>query len=309
MKMSKRQFIKVGIGGTAAVFLGPLLRPGSLLASPVVLPPGYLESLGHAHWMKLSFNHGRESRQTRRTVGAALRNIGAIKGKGRGWEFARLFDQAVQTAFDRFKAGSQKPASVFGLIQSLYEGFIFPQTGEEGGRVLYGTLLAVLRGRDGTAQGAAAYESYQAYRAAALEQKDVYKTAQDPKDIDAARRKRIATRVLWQQQLTALVQAYAQRKLVLRSDFSIQPDMLEGFEIYMAPLRVSAPRLSIARVGNQIVVTWKGQAQLQAAPDVSGPWNNVDQTSPATFDPRAGRRFYRTVQPGAVSGPVLAERP
>src|SRR5262245_52687573 len=120
MKMSKRQFMKLGIGSMAGAILAPVLKPGSLLASPVVLPPDYLDSVPHAHWMKLSYNEGRESRQTRRCLGAALRNIGAIKGRGLGDAFTRVFDLAIQRAFLRRQQGQTKPGNLFVLLQSLY---------------------------------------------------------------------------------------------------------------------------------------------------------------------------------------------
>src|SRR5262245_6979850 len=126
MKLSKRQFMKLGIGGMAGVILAPMLKPGSLLASPVVLPHDYLDSVLPGQWMKLSYNQGRESRQTRRCLGAALRNIGAIKGRGLGEAFTRVFDLAVQRAFARRQQGLTKPGNLLGLVQGLYEETIFP---------------------------------------------------------------------------------------------------------------------------------------------------------------------------------------
>lgn len=279
------------------MILAPLLRPGSLLASPVVLPPDYLDSRLHAQWMKLSYNQGRESRQTRRCLGAALRNIGAIKGRGRGEIFTRVFDFAVQQAFLRRQQGATQPGNLLGLVQRLYDDSIYMEMGPAGGRVLFGTLLAVLRGRDGTSQGEVAHQSYLAYRAAALEHKDAYRKVQDPKELDGIRRKRLALRSQWQLQLGAMVAAYAQRQRVLNRDYVIGPEMLEGFDVYIAPVLVSGPRLAIARVSRGIEVRWDGPAQLQQAPTPLGPWTNVAQRSPATFDGRENQQYFRTVEP------------
>lgn len=296
MKMSKRQFMKLGMGSMAGVILAPLLKPDSLLASPVVLPPDYLDSPVHAQWMKLSYNNGRESRQTRRCLGAALRNIGAIKGKGRGDAFANVFDLAVQRAFLRRRQGLTKPGSLMTLIQGLYNDTILREMGTPGGQVLFGTLLAVLRGRDGTAQGEQAHRSYLAYRDAALAHKDAYRKVQDPKELELIRRNRLMLRAQWQLQLSALTSAYAMRQRMLNQDFVVATNMMEGFDVYIAPILVSGPNLTIAHVPRGIEVRWDGPAQLLQGPTPLGPWSPVNQPSPALFDGKARQQYFRTVQ-------------
>src|SRR5437867_3541773 len=188
--MSKRKFLKLGMGGAAAVVLGPLLRPACLLARSFTLPESYLESSTHRHWMKLTYNKGQESREIRRCLGVALRNLGAIRGQGLGYSFVSFFDRALEAAFLRSKATGKKPGSLFELIQMLYDDSIFPQIGPVGGEILFGILFSLLRGRDGTERGEKVYQSYLAYRAAALAHKNAYKTTRDPILILEARKRR-----------------------------------------------------------------------------------------------------------------------
>lgn len=299
MKVSKRQFLKIGLEGSAAIFLGSLLRPASLLASPVVVPAEYLNTLTHGYWMKLSYNQGQESRQTRRCLGAALRNIGVIQGTGNGARFAPWFDQALSLAFRRALATGRRPASVFGLVQMLYDDFIYPRVGVAGGRVMFGTLLGILRGRDGTPQGAGAYESYLAYRQAVLAHKDAYKTAASPQEILDARKKRQTSLALWQRDLRSLVEAYAYQRKALNPTFRIRQEMLEGFDIYVDPTPSTQPiqpRLTFTRAGGRMIISWQGGGTLQQAPSLSGPWRDVAKSSPVTVDVTQPAAFFRAVK-------------
>ena len=61
--------------------------------------------------MKLSHQEGGASRQVRRQIGAALRNIGAIKGGGIGLDFSRCFDQAVDAAFVEWAQCRNRPGT------------------------------------------------------------------------------------------------------------------------------------------------------------------------------------------------------
>ena len=297
MKVSKRQFLKVSFEGSAAILLGALFRPAALWASPVVVPADYLNSSWHSQWMKLSYNQGRESRQTRRCLGAALRNVGAIQGKGNGARFAPWFDQAVTEAFTQMRATGRKPVSVFGLVQALYDNFFYPRLGPMSGRVMFGTLLGILRGRDGTTQGATAHQAYLAYRRAALFYKNVYKLTTDPKQLLAARKARQVSLALWQQELMTLVETYALRKAALDPAFHIRSEMLEGFEIYVDPATASPPRarLTFTRAGDRLIISWPGDGILQQAPSMAGPWRDVAKSSPVAVDPVERHAFFRTV--------------
>ena len=298
MMMSKRRFLKVGLGSTAAAFFAPLLQP-SLSARSFNLPQTYLESSIHNYWMKLSYNHGGESRQTRRRLGVALRNLGAIHGFGLGYSFVSSFDQAVEAAFRRSLVTGQKPGSLFALVQMLYDDFLFPQTGVRGGQILFGMLFSILRGRDGTALGEQVYQSYLAYREAALAHKNAYRTNPDPKAILAARLKRKALLMEWQQNLSDLVNLYARRELRLNPNFRMDTKMLEGFETAFVPIASAPPHLCIYRYGTHQVVSWKGGARLQQAHSLHGPWIDTHKSSPATFDGRPAHLFFRTVQPSS----------
>ena len=46
-----------------------------------------------------------------------------------------------------------------------------------------------------------------------------------------------------------------------------------------------APTLAIERSGDDVIINWEGAYTLQTASDISGPWSDSDQTSPATFTP------------------------
>jgi hypothetical protein len=107
------------------------------------------------------------------------------------------------------------------------------------------------------------------------------------------------------------------------TEFSITNDLVAGFNtldfvlnnggtaVNPAGLRVDlrgvlstvavAPRLTIARQGNQVTVSWApAGGQLQASPSLSGPgvnWQTIaDATNPQTLDSSTGMRFFRVVQ-------------
>jgi len=264
------------------------------------VPAGYLNSLTHGRWMKLTYSHGRESRQTRRCLGAALRNIGAIQGSGNGARFAPWFDETIDFAYRRAVASGKMPGSVFRLIQMLYDEYFLPRLGVGSGWVVFGTLLSVLRGRDGSARGAAAYESYQAYRRAALLYKNAYRHAAKPEELLELRKQRRASLALWQQNLHALIDAYASRKLTLNPEFVIRPEMIEGFDIYtnpeLPPPPSAPPQLKFAHEGGRMLITWDGGGVLQHAPAVNGPWQDVAKSSPAVFDLTQPQGFFRAVR-------------
>ena len=46
-----------------------------------------------------------------------------------------------------------------------------------------------------------------------------------------------------------------------------------------------APTLAIERSGDDVIINWEGAYTLQTASDISGPWSDSDQTSPAIFTP------------------------
>ncbi len=302
--MSKRTFFKLGMGGAAGVLLGPLLKPSSVMARSFKLPQTYLESSPHQYWMKLTYNNGRESRETRRRIGVALRNLGAIRGKGLGYAFVSFFDQGLERAYLRFKATRRKPASMFELVQEIYDETIFPQTGPLGGQILFEMLFSLLRGQDGTALGEKASASYRAYRAAALDYKNAYKTSPDPIIREAARKKRAHLLQVWRQSLQELASWYAKREATLNGKFVVQSAMLEGFEASLLAVSPSTPRLDIFPAGNRLMVAWKGGASLQQAPDLRGPWTETRKSSPATFDLNQPHQFFRTIQPGTNSPAV-----
>ena len=304
MLLSKRQFIKLGMGGTAAIYLAPVLKPRSLFANSVVLPANYLDTSAHQQWMKLSYNQGQESRRTRRNLGALLRNLGATRGKGRGYAFALSFDQAIGVVYQRWMAGSRKPGSLLELIQALYDEFIFPQKGSVEGLILFRNLFAVLRGRDGTDQGEAARRSYLAYREALLNYKNAYRIGRTGEAIEAARRTKTKLLRDWQAELEALAEAYALQRRRLNGQFPIEGQMLEGYSLSFQAVRLSAPQLRISHSGDQIRVTWDGEGKLQRAPTVNGPWTDVPQNSPAMFDLRENQSFFRTVNSQALSRSV-----
>ena len=303
--MPRRDFLRVGIGGAAAAFLGPLLSPRCLQARSLSLPHSYLQSAVHGYWMKLTYNHRQESRETRRRLGMALRNLGAVRGQGLGFSFVSCFDQAVEQAFRRAQATGQKPGSLFQLIQMLYDDYLFPKTGVLGGQILFEMLFSLLRGRDGTDGGEKVYQTYLNYRAAALAHKNVYKTTQDSVVIMEARQTRTAWLLAWRKDLKALADLYATRGAVLSPNFRVQPGMLTGLEAAFVPVGRAVPHLGLSRVGGNLVVAWKGGATLQQAPSLMGPWTDTRKSSPATFDFRQAHQFFRTIQPEAM--PLLSQ--
>jgi hypothetical protein len=211
--------------------------------------------------------------------------------------FSLLSLTRLEAAFQRSLASGRKPTSLFALIQELYDGSTFPQTGVAGGELLFETLFSLLRGRDGTERGEQVYQIYLGYRNAALEYKNAYKTA-NPEAIQAARKKRKTWLQACQRNLTVLAGLYARREAVLNPNFQIERKMLEGFEPALRPIALSAPRLTIFHGAGRAVVLWKGGAHLQQAPSLFGPWSNTQKSSPASFDLRQQHLFFRTMQPG-----------
>jgi hypothetical protein len=295
MLVSKRQFLRMSLGGSAAVFLAPFLRCPSLLGSPVILSPNFLQSSVYSHWMMLSHGDGSESRQTRRNLGVALRHLGAIRGKGRGYEFTLIFDEAVETLFRRWVVLRRKPGSLFGLIQMIYDDFIFPTKGAEAGRILFSTLFSILRGRDGSVAGEAAYRNYLAFRSASLAYKNAYRTG-DITAIAETRKNRSAQLTMWRSSLGTLSEGYALRRTSLKINVPVQTPMLKGFELYRAPVQISAPELVITPLGDQVVVSWKGDARLQQASNLNGPWSEARKSTPAGFNPLGTELFFRTIK-------------
>jgi hypothetical protein len=55
------------------------------------------------------------------------------------------------------------------------------------------------------------------------------------------------------------------------------------------------PTLSIARDGENVVITWTG-GTLQATSDLDGPWTNVNAKSPLKSQPALAERYYRVKQ-------------
>ncbi len=294
--ISKRNFLKLGIGSTTAAFLFPLLKPASLLARSFELPQTYLQSSIHGHWMKLTYNNGRESREARRRLGLALRNLGAIRGLGLGFSFASFFDQALEAEFSRWRATGEKPISMFELIQNMYDNYIFPQIGERGGQILFGMLLSLLRGRDGTYRGEQVHEAYLAYRATALDHKNAYRNTKDPILIEQLRQRRHALLLNWQAGLNDLVSTYSKRENRLTVGFQIRAEMLQGFEQEMVPVALMPPHLNIYRYAGHVLVSWKGGAKLQQGSSLLGPWTDTRKSSPATFDGAPPHLFFRTIQ-------------
>lgn len=75
-------------------------------------------------------------------------------------------------------------------------------------------------------------------------------------------------------------------------DTSLNPDGLPSYG--SATLRIVGPRLSIARSGNQVQVSWTKTGTLQTAPNVTGPWTNLSgATSPFAVNITEPRRFFR----------------
>jgi len=291
--LSKRQFFQVSASGTAAIFLAPWLKL-SARAGSFIYPLNYLESSVHEAWMKLTYSAGNESRAIRRLIGTALRNIGTARGQGRGAQFAAVFDEAVQGLARSRRDLVRRPANLFEIIQCLYDEYILPVKGAEYGRILFGNLFFLLRGRDGTAQAEEAHGLYSNYRRAALDVKQVGGKGSSQEAILQAKALKAQHLQSWQETLASMKDAYASRKLSLNPQFQIQPAMVQGFTVRIAALQIAASQVNIQRDGNQVVVSWEGDATLLKAPTVNGPWNIVQSGSPAVFDASEPEAFFRT---------------
>ncbi len=292
--LSKREFLKLVLGGTAAGMAAPFLTMGTASASPLIVPGGYLESRVHAYWMKLSYQRGGASRQVRRRIGAGLRNIGAIKGAGTGLQFSELFDEAIKAVFVRWDKTRRKPASLYALIQMLYDEHIAPRGGPEAGRALFGTLLAMVRGRNGSSQGELAHEAYLRYRQAALAYKEVARKKEDQDAVLEARRVRSRLLQEWQEWLLGLVEGHATGKLRLNPEFIVTAEMTRGFHVYTPPFTWTESALIITARRRQVMVEWRGDGVLQRASSPAGPWKDTGRPSPAFFDAREAKvGFFR----------------
>jgi hypothetical protein len=65
-----------------------------------------------------------------------------------------------------------------------------------------------------------------------------------------------------------------------------------------AEVTVVGPRLDLMLSGNRIRITWTNTATLEAAPNVTGPWESLTgQSSPYLDDLKRARRFYRLRSP------------
>ena len=295
--MTKRKFLKLGMSGGAAMFLGSLLRPLPAWGSTVQVPSSYLDSAVHGHWMKLCYSHRQESRQTRRLLGATLRNLGGVRGIGRGHSFVPCFDRAVEAVWQRSRATGRTPGSIFALIQALYDESLYAQTGVAGGQILFGLLFSLLRGRDGTEQGTLAHQAYLNYRSAVVAHKEAYRMVNDPQAIAELRKRRSLLLQEWQAQWGTLVGRYATRQARLNPAFQVEPAMLDGLDLPAAVKVPLSPRLTMARTAGRLVVTWAGNGRLQQAPSPLGPWTDTAQASPAVIEARESQQFFRTIQP------------
>jgi len=304
MNISKRSFLKLSMGGTAALFLAPIVRPPSLWATPVILPPNYLDSGVHARWMKLSYNNRLESRETRRVMGAVLRNLGAARGQGRGEAFAPMFDNAVMKAFKQHLETGHKPHTLLGLVQWLYDDFIRPEHGTDAGVILYTNLLSMLRGLAGSESGIVLNKQYQLYRESALAHKNAYRFTKDPNQLLQARMRRAEERRVWTEALRAQAHAFAIGKATLSDTQVLDRNVLAGWKTETAAVRLVAPRLRIRKVADQILVSWDGRARLEQAPTARGPWTPLLHASPASFDASEPRKFFRAVDKDGQRGHI-----
>lgn len=289
MRVSKRQFLKTGVGGTALLFMQPFWEPKLLSANPVEVPTRYFRGPLHARWMKLSYNDGRESRQLRKTIGASLR------GYGDEAAFHQAFEEALNRVFQNWVEGTSKPKSVFGLIQAIYEAM---PDDPEAGRRLFGVLFYLTRGRDGTEAGEVAHAHYRDYRQAVLNYKSLARTSEDPDQVVTARQLKDQWLATWQNDLNLLVEAYASRQRRLDPEVVLELQMLDGFAI--EEVSPAGPALAIRRMQDRVEIRWEGEAVLQRAAALRGPWSDTQQISPATIltDDRLG--FFRTVSPSRV---------
>jgi hypothetical protein len=295
MQVSKREFLNLGLRGMALSVLAPLLKPASLFASSVVVPPTYLSSAIHSYWMRLSYNQKRESRTVRRTVGAALRNIGATKGSHSGFDFTLSFDRAVVAAFVRWAGTRQKPNSLFGLVDVLYRDFIYPELGSVGGRALFGVLLGMLRGWDGTSRGDGVQQLYLIYRDVALRYKEEARPGGDPVLTEQLRQERKTALGNWRTAFLALVDDYAAKRMQLNPEAVITNDKIAGFRAYVNPDLQGPARLRLERRRDQVIVRWKGTGALQQTDTLAGPWVNARKASPAGFPVNQPGKFFRTI--------------
>jgi hypothetical protein len=206
-----------------------------------------------------------------------------------------IFDESVEALFRRWVVVRRRPGSLFALVQTLYDDFIFPTKGAEAGKILFSTLFSILRGRDGSDAGEAAYRNYLAFRRASLAYKNAGRTG-DSLAIAETRKNRAAQLALWRSSLEALSDGYALRKTSLKINVPVQTPMLKGFELYKAPVQISAPELTITQLGDQVVISWKGDAQLQRASNLDGPWNDARKSTPAGFNPLGSELFFRTIK-------------
>jgi len=53
------------------------------------------------------------------------------------------------------------------------------------------------------------------------------------------------------------------------------------------------PGLNLARSNNELVLSWSGDALLQQASLLSGPWEDVGSVHPFRLTPALGQKFYR----------------
>ena len=58
----------------------------------------------------------------------------------------------------------------------------------------------------------------------------------------------------------------------------------------------AGPTVNASRQGNNVVVSWTGPGTLQAADNITGPWNDLTGASPQTITPSTPRKFYRLRQ-------------
>ncbi len=275
--------------------LAPLFKPTTVFAGGLQVPPAYFNSAVHSYWMRLSYIPKGESRKVRQTVGAALRNIGAIKGSHGGLDFTVSFDRAVVAAFARWAGTRQKPNSLFGLIDMLYTDFIYPEVGPVGGKALFGILLGMLRGWDGTARGDAVHNLFLAYRDVALRYKDAAWPGRDPVLAAQLRLERQTALTSWRTAFLSLVDDYAARRLQLNPGTVITNGKIKGFRAYSKPDLPATARLQLERRKGQMIIRWKGTGVLQQADHITGPWVNARKVSPAEISLTQPSKFFRTI--------------
>jgi hypothetical protein len=295
MQISKREFLGLGLRGMALSVFAPLFNPASVFAGGVVVPTAYFNSAVHSYWMRLSYKQKGESRRVRQTVGAALRNIGAVKGSHGGLDFTLSFDKAVVAAFARWAGTRQKPSSLFGLIDMLYTDFIYPEAGPAGGKAMFAILLGMLRGWDGTARGDGVHNLYLVYRNVALRYKDAARPGRDPALAEQLRLERQTALGNWRTAFFSLVDDYAARRLQLNPGTVITNVKITGFRAYSKPDLSATARLQLERRKGQVILRWKGTGVLQQADRVTGPWVNARKASPAEISMTQPSRFFRTI--------------